>query len=54
MGERIAGNENGRVGRARLGHAELFSVGKKEVLVCLVSIFSKPKTGTESDEYEHT
>lgn len=51
----IAGSENGRVERARLCCDDgLFSLGKKEVLICLVSIFSKPKIGTGSDDYEYT
>lgn len=51
---RIAGSENGKTERARLCCDGLFSVGKKGVLMCLVSPFSKPKIGTESDEYEYT
>lgn len=51
---RIAGRENGRVERTRLGHDGFFSVGKKEALMCLMSIFSKPKIGTESDKCEYT
>lgn len=53
MGERTAGSENSRLeeqGQAMMDSSQ----SKKEVLICLVSIFSKPKIGTVSDEYEYT
>lgn len=50
---RISGGENGQAERVRVCHDGLFSSGKKEVFLCVVSVFSEPKIG-KSNESEYT